>query len=95
MNWLERAYCFVWYYFEFWVDKYARRPFTYCMRDFVHRYPIIGVALILALGTVFAYLVYLNILWMLLSAFYWLLVGHVTWSDYTPNEQEDPPVIDP
>jgi len=97
MNWLERIYCHIWFYSTPWIDKNLRRPFTFVFRDCINRYPYIGVPLIFVLGAVFAYLVYLNILWIILTASYWLLVGHVTWgAKYVPDEQEpDPPIIDP
>ncbi len=90
-----KIYCQIWYHAQWFVkNKYLRRPFTFFMRDVVHQKPFIGIPFIIMAGAGLAYLVYLNIFWILLNAFFWLLVGHVTWAGYTPSEQENPPYVE-
>jgi hypothetical protein len=94
MDFICDLYDQIWWHCQFWVDDYIRRPFTLIMRDGVNRYPYIGIPLILALGAGIGYLIHLSIYWYFLGAFYWLLVGHVCWAKWTPDEQEYPTYIE-
>ncbi len=94
--WLEKIYCWIWYHFEFWMDKYARRPFTYIFRDFLHRYKAVGwiIRVILITGVLFL----CRWCWWiggLTGILYGLILGHLDWGTaYQPGEQENPPYIE-
>jgi hypothetical protein len=95
MNWLTKAYFWCWYHIEsLWIeDKWLRRPFTYLFRDFLHQHLIIGIIIRLAIVTGVILLTRWNYWGVLVGMLYAFILGHIDWSGYKPNEQEDPPYI--
>ena len=91
MNWLSRIYSWVWFHSEFLITPIDRRPWTFCLRDFLFSHPQWGGALI---GLWFAGLVILSLShgWIavtlgVISAF---VLGHVVWGEaWLFGQQED------
>jgi hypothetical protein len=96
MNWVEKIYSWTWYHFEFWLDRYARRPFTYIFRDFLHKHVIAGWIIRLALIAGVLLLCRWN--WRLggpVGILYGLILGHLDWGTaYKPGEQENPEYVE-
>jgi hypothetical protein len=90
---IDRVYCFIWYYTEFWLPPAERRPFTFIMRDIYHQSPCIAVCILAALAYTLGRFVVVDWLYIVLF-FAGLLLGHLFWGKkYKPGEQENPPFM--
>lgn len=94
MNWLDRVYSWVWFHFEFWVtNKLLRRPFTYWMRDFWHKYKVWGTLILFIVTGLIVWGCVFSLWFLPLLMFHGMLLAHLVWgSEYIPGQQEDPPV---
>ncbi len=91
---LGRAYCWFWYTTEFWLAPADRRPYTFILRIFYHRNPLLTILIISTLSYCFGRWwlpvtvgVFLFALLILLIG---IVLGHLYWTKYTPGEQEHP-----
>jgi nitrogen fixation-related uncharacterized protein len=98
-NRIKRAssgfYAWLWYHTEFWLDRPARRPYTYIMRDVYHNYPLIVSILMsagaYALGRWLLPVATKTYLIVLAAVLVGALLGHLFWGGaYVAGQQEDP-----
>ena len=95
MKWLEELYCKVWYASEFLLTPLDRRPWTFCMRDFIFLHPKLGGSFIgmwyAGLIALHFYCSWVSLVLGILSSF---VLAHVVWgSKFIENEQEQPPYL--
>ena len=50
-SWLGKWYQKIWFYTEFWLTPVDRRPWTFCMRDWIYRHVPQAVCLIVLFYT--------------------------------------------
>lgn len=88
-------YGIIWYYSEFFLAPEDRRPFTYILRDFWHKSPVlctlILASLFYSLGRWWipvSPIIFITVLVALLAG---ILIGHLGWgTEYVPGQQEYP-----
>jgi hypothetical protein len=90
-----QLYAWFWYHTQFWLQKPARRPYTYIMRDFYYNNALLTLIIT---GTIFYCFgrwwlpVRASTFWAaFISLLMGLLLGHLFWGNkYVAGQQEDP-----
>jgi hypothetical protein len=90
-GWPWDLYCVVWFNLLFWMDKGLRRPFTFFIHDFSHKYPIPYFVLQVAI----CYGLYrlTDSIWVFVPILYGFCQGHFLWGGHEVGEQEWPPYL--
>jgi len=84
-------YKFIWYHTEFWLDPKDRRPYTYIIRDFYHKHPILWTSLVIILGFWLHSWLDMKVVSCILTG---ILIGHLFWgTKYEEGQQEYPEYI--
>ena len=83
-------YSWFWYHTEVWLHPKERRPYTYMIRDFYHKHPILTIFITMWAGYVFNRLCNVSWeVWLVLSL--GVLLGHLFWgTKYEEGQQEYP-----
>jgi len=92
MKMLGNLYNKIWFYTEFWLTPVDRRPFTFCMRDFIFGHPAWAWPMIIAWYISMGFLVYYYVWagWAITIASTAVLF-HVIWgSKWIEGQQEFP-----
>jgi hypothetical protein len=82
------AYCWGWYNFLWWMEKTARRPFTFFIHDFSHKYPI--PYFIIQAAICYGLYRLTDSIWVFVPILYGFCQGHFLWNDFKIGQQEQP-----
>jgi hypothetical protein len=88
MDFIADIYDQIWYHFEWFLNKTARRPFTFFIHDFSHKFPYLYFILQVAVCYGFYRLV--DSFWVFVPILYAFAQGHFLWGGHKVGEQEFP-----